>query len=150
MGGLLVLLLHLFKSFNLFGMKKALIIAILLYSMIGSARAQYITDSTFLVNFLLDGIQNSTYIVEAEVVSQESYFNDEQTVIYTSNLIEVFQVWKNEGEVSFSEGGLVEVITRGGEVDGHFTYVTHALSYLKVIEECFFSNPALILQTLIV
>ncbi|KAB1063138.1 hypothetical protein, partial [Salibacter halophilus] len=61
-----------------------------------------ITDSTFLHNQILNGVENAPYIFEGEVVATESYYNDDGDYIYTSNTVEVFQTWKMSEESPFA------------------------------------------------
>lgn len=57
-------------------------------------------------------IDRSDVIIEGKVISSNSYWNDNRDFIYTSNIIEVFKIFK--GAVT-SEN--IEIITQGGEVD---------------------------------
>ncbi len=54
---------------------------------------------------------NASLVVEGSVTSKHSYWNDDHTMIYTSNIIEVFKVFK--GSLS---GNSIELITEGGVV----------------------------------
>ena len=60
---------------------------------------------------LEERISKSEIIVEGEVVSQKSFWNESQTNIYTSNLIKVYKVFK--GTVQEQQ---IEIITLGGSV----------------------------------
>ena len=73
-----------------------------------------ITDSTFLHNQIVNGIDNSSFIFEGEVVARKSYYNSEGNFIYTSNTVKIFQTWKGFN-IEFTPEK-VEVITRGGSV----------------------------------
>lgn len=55
--------------------------------------------------------QNSTLIVEGRVVSQTSFWNASHTMIYTSNKIHLYKIFK--GETSQTE---IEVLTHGGTI----------------------------------
>lgn len=71
-------------------------------------------------------IDNATSIFEGQVISQTSYWNDDKTHIYTSNIVTVYKVLK--GTPSYSK---VEVITKGGTVGDMMEVVSHSLA-LKV------------------
>jgi hypothetical protein len=55
---------------------------------------------------------NSDLIIEGKVVSQQSFWNTDQTMIYTSNRVEIFKIFK--GNVSTD---VIDILTIGGTVD---------------------------------
>ncbi len=56
-------------------------------------------------------IINSSLIVEGKVVSQQSFWNEQHTMIYTANKIEVYKIFK--GNINLST---IEILTVGGTV----------------------------------
>ena len=54
---------------------------------------------------------NASLVVEGAVISKQSYWNSDQTMIYTSNIVEVYKVFK--GSLT---GNRIEIITEGGLV----------------------------------
>ena len=71
---------------------------------------------------LPDKVSHSSLIVEGKVVDQFSFWNKEHTLIYTSNLVRVSKIF--EGTMAGKE---IEVITKGGQVDGRFHHHSHLL-----------------------
>ncbi|WP_205511044.1 IPT/TIG domain-containing protein [Longitalea arenae] len=70
------------------------------------------SSQCFLKELNLDQRTNkSDLIVEGKVTSQNSFWNNDHTMIYTSNLVEVYKVFK--GMVTADE---IEIITEGGVV----------------------------------
>lgn len=67
-------------------------------------------------------IRKSPLIIEGKVVSKESFWNAEHTMIYTNNKIEVFKVFKG----NLSED-TIEVITHGGNVGPDYIEASHLL-----------------------
>lgn len=61
---------------------------------------------------LSEKVGQSTNIIEGKVIDQSCFWNEEHTLIFTSNSIEVFKVFK--GNASSSQ---IEIITLGGIVD---------------------------------
>lgn len=55
-------------------------------------------------------IENSSLVVEGEVVSKQSYWNESNGLIYTANTVEVYKVFKGEPVAT------IDVITLGGTV----------------------------------
>ena len=64
---------------------------------------------TYPVN-IQERVSGSQVIVEGKIISQASFWNTQQDFIYTSNVIEVYKVFK--GNISLSQ---VEIITEGGQ-----------------------------------
>jgi len=71
-------------------------------------------------------IGNSSLIVEGQVIDQRSFWNQQQTIIYTSNTVQVFKLFK--GNVISKQ---VEVITQGGNVGGKALVVSDVLQLRK-------------------
>lgn len=67
-------------------------------------------------------IENATVILEGKVISQASYWDEMKTHIYTSNVIEVYKVFK--GRLSAAR---VEIITRGGIVGNQMERISNTL-----------------------
>lgn len=61
---------------------------------------------------LSDCLNNSSLVIEGEVISQKSFWNSTGNYIYTSNLISIKRILKGK-----SEAVKLEVITEGGEID---------------------------------
>lgn len=77
---------------------------------------------------LAQRIEKSTTVLEGKVVSQTSYWDETKTYIYTSNVVEVYKLFK--GKLNTDK---VEVITRGGIVGDRMERVTNMLE-LKIGE----------------
>lgn len=60
---------------------------------------------------LADKIKKASHIVEGKVIEQYSFWNDEHTIIYTSNKIHVYKLFKGQ-----SIAADIEVVTLGGTV----------------------------------
>lgn len=67
-------------------------------------------------------IENATTILEGKVISQTSYWDETKTQIYTSNVIEIYKLFK--GKLSSNQ---VEIITKGGIVGNDMQRVSHTL-----------------------
>lgn len=68
-----------------------------------------------------DQISNSSQIIEGRVLSKQSYWNENQTNIFTINWVEVYKVFKGQ-PLEF-----VEIITPGGTVGLQAEIITPAL-----------------------
>jgi hypothetical protein len=81
------------------------------------------STSAQLIPISLDQrIDNSTAIFEGKVIRQTSYWDNTKTHIYTSNIVEVYKVFKGE-----SIAKEIELITRGGIVGDNMQRVSHNL-----------------------
>ncbi|PWT95158.1 MAG: hypothetical protein C5B52_18415 [Bacteroidetes bacterium] len=60
---------------------------------------------------LEEKVSNSSLIIEGKVVDQQSFWNPQHTLIYTSNKIEVYKIFKGNTQEKF-----IEVLTQGGTV----------------------------------
>lgn len=67
-------------------------------------------------------VSNSTLIVEGKVVSQQSFWNNAHSMIFTTNKIAVYKTFKGSTAKSF-----IEVLTQGGVVGNDFVGVTELL-----------------------
>ena len=67
-------------------------------------------------------ISASTLIVEAEVIKQESFWNEAHTFIYTQNTLQVYKLFK--GALAGTE---INVFTLGGTVGNHAVVVNDVL-----------------------
>lgn len=68
-------------------------------------------------------VNTATDIFEGKVISKTSFWNTQHTLIYTSNTIEVYKVFK--GGITTSQ---VEVITEGGMIDDRMITVEPGLN----------------------
>lgn len=67
-------------------------------------------------------ISRSSLIVEGKVTGKRSYWNPSHTMIYTSNQVEVYKVFKGS-----LQKNVIEVITVGGVVGDHYIHASHQL-----------------------
>jgi PKD repeat protein len=84
---------------------------------------------------LNERIQASNYIVEARVVSQTPFWDAEQQHIYTSNILEVYKIFK--GQISQNE---IEIVTQGGQIDDKMEIVSPSLQLKTGDVGIFFGN----------
>jgi hypothetical protein len=75
----------------------------------------------------------SDLVVEGKVVECQSFWNEEHSQIFTSNLIQVFKLFKGN-----LVGDKFEIITNGGMVDDRFTIVSHQTTLKEGMEGVFF------------
>lgn len=80
--------------------------------------------------------QNSSFIFEGKVISKKSFWNSEHTLIYTSNLVEVYKIFK--GNLSAEK---VEVVTEGGVVEDQINVAHPALQLKLGNVGVFFAQP---------
>ena len=71
---------------------------------------------------LQEKIEQSGLIVEGKVVDKRSFWNDDHSMIYTANKIEIYKVFKGN-----YNGKTIEVLTQGGSVGGTFLHVSDLL-----------------------
>ncbi len=86
---------------------KQLLLSILSLSFYFSAGAQ----CSLIEVPLNQRVSNSTLVVEGKVISTNSFWNSNNTMIYTSNEVEIYKIFK--GSISTS---VISVITEGGTV----------------------------------
>ena len=71
-------------------------------------------------------ISHSSLIVEGKVVAQAGFWNEQHTMIFTSNKIEVYKIFKGSAQKNF-----INVTTVGGSVDNQFMSASHLLKLEK-------------------
>jgi hypothetical protein len=79
----------------------------------------------------------SDLVVEGKIVECQSFWNSDQTQIFTSNLVQLSKVFK--GNVV---GEKIEIITKGGMVDDRFSIVSHEAKLKSGMEGIFFCKVA--------
>lgn len=67
-------------------------------------------------------IDNASAIIEGKVISQTSHWDETRTQIYTTNVIEVYKIFK--GTLTSNQ---IEIITKGGIVGDDMQRVSHTL-----------------------
>ncbi len=87
---------------------KPTLVLVLLAALVPLAAAQ--SPSLYEVP-LSDRIEMSDVIVEGRVAHQESFWNEQRTLIFTSSEVEVYRVFKGDADIS-----RVAIITPGGRV----------------------------------
>lgn len=75
---------------------------------------------------LEEKIQKANLIVEGKIINKVSFWNDNHSMIYTANEIEVYKIFK--GEISRKT---IEVLTQGGSVGGSVLQVSDLLELDK-------------------
>ena len=103
-------------------MRKSILIALSLISFLNSVKSQCLISPVTLSARL----NRSSLIIEGKVFSQKSFWNAERNYVYTSNLIDVYKVFKGTS-VSYQ----LEIITEGGQV-GLFKQVVEPSLQLNV------------------
>src|SRR5205809_5260175 len=100
---------------------------VLLFMIFSTADAQ-------LYKIELDSkINKASLIVEGKVTEQHSFWNNEHTVIYTSNKLHVYKLFK--GRLVSSE---IEITTQGGSVGNNCLKVSDVLQLQKEETGMFF------------
>src|SRR5258706_4943696 len=85
-----------------------------------------IADAQLYKVELDEKVNKSSLIVEGKVIDQKSFWNDEHTMIFTANTIEVYKLFKG----SLIEKN-IEVFTQGGSVDNRCVVASDLLSMDK-------------------
>jgi len=80
--------------------------------------------------------KNSSLIAEGEVTAQRSFWNEEHTMIYTANTVQVYKTFK--GKTTTSN---IEVITQGGTVGTFAIEASDLLTLRKGQVGVFFCHP---------
>jgi Secretion system C-terminal sorting domain len=80
-------------------------------------------------------VQNSSLIVEGKVVDQQSFWNPRHTMIFTSNKVEVYKVFKGALTSEF-----IEVLTQGGTVGDISIIASDLLELYKADVGVFFCH----------
>ena len=114
--------------------KKALLSITLVVS-IGIGK--YFAQCSMYEISLTQRIQNSDNVFEGSVVSSTSFWNSGHTLIYTSNIIDVYKEFKGK-----SSGSQIEIITEGGTVGDKMHVVEPSLHLNKGETGIFFTEPA--------
>src|SRR4051812_2165688 len=81
-------------------------------------------------------INNSTLIIEGKVISKKSFWNNEHTMIFTANTVEVYKLFK--GDITENT---IEIMTQGGSVGKDAVNVTHVLQLTVGRLGIFFCEP---------
>jgi hypothetical protein len=81
-------------------------------------------------------VVHSTLIVEGKVISKHSEWNPAHTMIYTTNEVEVYKVFKGTLQKK-----TIDVITVGGAVGGYAIQASHLLELNKNDVGVFFCRP---------
>jgi len=89
-----------------------------------------------------DRIDASIAVFEGEVVKQTSFWNDDQSLIYTAHVVEVYKVFK--GTITQNQ---VEFITQGGTVGLQATIVNPSLELGIGDVGMFLADATAIIQT---
>lgn len=85
---------------------------------------------------LKEKIAKAGLIVEGEVVEKTSFWNEERTMIYTSNIVRIYKIFK--GDINEKT---IEVLTQGGAVGGSFVHASDLLELEKGKSGIFFCKP---------
>ena len=94
-----------------------------------------VSQSLYPVSFD-EKVEQSTLIVEGKVKSKISFWNESRTMIYTSNTIEVYKIFKGN-----LIAATIEVMTQGGSVDDNIVEVSDLLELYKGDVGIFFCLP---------
>ena len=97
---------------------KPFFVSLLLFSC-GMIYAQCTSLTTPIESRILE----SSTIVEGKVIKQQAFWGESQRIIYTSNLIEIYKVFK--GTI---EENTIEVITTGGRIDNEALVASPSLT----------------------
>ena len=81
-------------------------------------------------------IDKSSLIVEGKVIAQKSFWNAQHSMIYTSNTIEIYKIFKG-----ISAAGSIEILTMGGQVNNNIVMVSEVLEVQKNDVGVFFLYP---------
>ncbi len=110
---------------------KNLLLLILLSLSLTISKAQVIPKD------IIERINNSAYIFEGKVIRSNSYFTQDQKMIYTSSTIEIYKIFK--GNLSC---GTIEVLTRGGCIGDVCLTITDNLVLKKEMIGIFLCSPS--------
>jgi hypothetical protein len=95
---------------------------------------QFIAAQLYEVS-LDEKISHSSLIVEGKVVDKTSFWNPAHTMIFTSNKIEVYKIFKG------NESATIEILTQGGSVGNDYIEASDVLSLEKGNIGTFFCYP---------
>ena len=89
-------------------MKKGLLLLVI----VCLSKVSFAGDNCMLYPIsLVERVTASSLIVEGKVVAQHAFWNEQHTMIYTSNTVEVLQVFKGDATSQ------IDIITEGGTID---------------------------------
>lgn len=88
-------------------------------------------------------VSHSSLIIEGKVIEKKSFWNKNKTMIYTSNLVEVYKVFKGT-----TQKNTIEIITTGGAVGDYYIHASHLLELEKEDVGVFFCKTTNRLQSL--
>jgi len=94
------------------------IIIISLFFSFLNVRSQCLTLNVPLEN----RVNDADLIIEGSVISKTSYWNEDKSKIYTSNMVDVYKIFK--GKLLNNQ---IEVVTEGGIVDDYWVRINPAL-----------------------
>lgn len=114
--------------------KKIIILANLFVLLISVRAFAQMRELTFF-----EKTENATDIFEGKVIRKKCFWNTPHTLIFTSNTIEVYKIFK--GNITTSE---VEIITEGGEIDYQIQASSHELNLDLGNVGVFFAEPTLV------
>lgn len=80
--------------------------------------------------------EHSELVIEGRVMECRSFWNESRTQILTSNIVQVFKVFKGK---DFNKE-TIEIITLGGTVGDRFSIVSHQKTFKPGMEGVFFCN----------
>src|SRR6187455_2984349 len=101
-------------------MKKIFFIAAILSLFTGKLFSQCMTYPVSVP----ERVAGSQIIIEGKIISQSSFWNNTQDFIYTSNVIDVYKIFK--GSITTSQ---IEIITEGGTVGNTMIKAEPALEF---------------------
>lgn len=129
------LILYIAYAKHTYNMKKIYIALFIIL-----AASSHIVSQCMLTPITLaERVNNSSLIIEGQVISKKSFWNPEHNYIHTSNLIQVKQILKGSGK-SAANLSFIEVITAGGEIGDRRLTVEPALFLTEGQEGVFTLN----------
>jgi hypothetical protein len=84
-------------------------------------------------------VKNATDIFEGKVIRKSCFWNEQHSLIYTSNIIEIYKVFK--GNIHSTE---VEIITEGGMVDNEMQAASSTLELSENSIGVFMTEPSIV------
>jgi len=110
-------------------MKKVLLAAIIVFSCTNLFAQLYRVDNE-------EKAVHSTLIIEGKVVERTSFWNTAHTMIFTSNKVKVYKIFKGE-----TSNDYIEIVTQGGSVGTESVYASDLLELVNGQEGIFFCFP---------
>ena len=102
---------------------------VLLFSFKPSAQSLYEVS-------LDEKVQSSSLIIEGKVIGSESFWNSRHTMIYTSNKVEIYKIFKGS-----TDNNIIEIITQGGQLDNVSIQASDLITLKKEEVGIFFCYP---------